>query len=105
MHELVSLIIYTLAAFGFCWGVGHSKLTLPLRSSMDYYTRTRVLGRGPVYLTLLLMECPACLGFHVGWIAYALHVAPVFTSWYTAAFYTAGVNYLLGRVSGLITED
>jgi len=106
----LALVFYTFTAFGFCWGIGASKLTLPLRNLLAYLaapaTRRKSV-RVVASFVLALVECPACFGFWVGlvagWRVTIFIGAPLY--WALAlAFYTAGVNYLLGRASGLISE-
>jgi hypothetical protein len=113
------LWFYTLAAFGFCWIVGHSTLSLPLRQRYTDWSK----GGNPDALDPLLItlaECPACLGF---WVGFAVGVfcalrggaeaaAPSFAADLRAVgagvllgCYTSGVNYVLGRLTGLITDE
>lgn len=126
------LLFYTVFAFGVCWGIGGSPLTLPFRKRLAYYagesnlvedgaTETAAapspLNRGAeltLRFFLHLVECPACLGF---WLAFAVAAAiPDFAGELplapgsaalralSLAFYTAGANYLLGRATGLIDK-
>lgn len=128
MTPALELFIFTFAAFGFCWAVGHSKPTLPLRTWLARATEVQhndihlgetddrqVMVADPslpaggryvaAWLLLVLMECPACLGFHVGWIAHVTGRVHVFSSWYMAAFYVCAINFILGKFTGLIVEE
>jgi len=110
VHELklAMLLLYTFAAFGFCWGVGGSLLTRPIREALGAFAdsfvpehaSTRSLLQRLVTGGLLLIECPACFGF---WIGLAVGLLSGF-GWYALAlaFYTAGTNFLFGRLTGLI---
>ena len=90
---MIHFIGYLLAAFGVAFTVGHSEITLGAREALD---RRGIVARWVVRL----MECPACLGFHLGWI-YALAVGSEFHP-VTLAFLTCGSNFILGRLTGLI---
>ena len=108
----LALFVYTFAAWGFCWVVAGSKISRPLRELVAYFaapaTRSSTV-RVVASFTLALLECPACLGFHVGWITglvlgrsyltgVDLAVAAI-----TLGFYTTGVNiYILGRTTGIM---
>ncbi len=107
---MVELLFYTFAAFGFCWGVGGSTLTRPVRESIAktaQRTRDDGLSFEPFVLSALLQlaECPACLGFWTG-----IACGAALAGWHfrlsiiAVGFYTAGVNYVIGRLTGLIAE-
>lgn len=119
---MIALVL--LAAFGVAWIVGYSTISLPIRKWLGGYQRdvkTHLLNGGvdravekvPGHVRPLgpfvckLLECPGCLGFHLGWI-YELTNGPtgvVGPRWFQilvmgAAF--AASNYLLGKISRLI---
>lgn len=92
------LFVYTLAAFGLAYVVGHAEITDGIRNWLD--------ERGPpiVQFFVALVECPACFGWWTGTVV-AVYLA---LSGYPtegvilAPFYTAATNFILGRVTGLI---
>lgn len=90
------LIIWSISAFALCWVAADSKLTVAGREWLS--TRGAVAG-----WLLTLLECVACSGWHLGWIAQLLGLAP-FDSWWLAAFYTCGSNLLLAKYVGLLDE-
>lgn len=96
---MIHLLIYLLAAFGVAFVVGYSEVSLPIRERLAARPRAGIWAAK-------LMECPACLGFHIGW-AYAVGFRPEFlpSGWGAVAllaFATAGSNLILGRIVGLI---
>lgn len=103
-------VVYTIAAFGFAYALGFSHISLPLRFWLgDLIGTSRI-----AVWTLRLVECPACVGWHIGfwgtWLAGWLNVQWLFGRGFfialLAAFYTCGTNLLLARVMGLVeTED
>lgn len=100
MHLALELFLYTVAAFGFVFIAGFSTVTLALR--------TWLAKRGLVGRTLVqLLECPVCLGFHVGWL-YFVAGEPRFIDGdvlgvFTLSCYTAGACFILGRATGVVT--
>lgn len=108
----VMLVFYTIAQFGFCWILADSKITRPVRVLVAYFAEHEAAGRLTrvlASLLLSLMECVACLGFWVG-AASGLHLArawgmPVLSSMLVCGLYTCGINYLLGRATGLLKEE
>lgn len=95
----MTLIVYTVAAFGLAYVLGHAVITQRLREEL--FNRSS-LG---MWLVLLL-ECPACCGFWIGFGAgaYGLVLGEL-SPWlrtFLVAFYTAGANFLLGRATKLI---
>ena len=103
MALVVHFVAYLLAAFGLAFVAGHSEISVQLR---DWIHKRGRVG----YWLVKMIECPACLGFHIGWI-YALAVRPDFLiiePWKAAAllaFSTSGSNFVLGRITGLIEDD
>jgi hypothetical protein len=100
---VLAAISYLLAAFGFSYIVGHSKISRPVRLALwDVGDHSPILR-----YVVLLMECPACLGFWIGLITGIVAVfafdqhgfIPVALSLITTA-----ANFLLGRMTGLISD-
>ena len=122
----IFLWFYTFAAFGLCYVVGGSKLSLPLRNAWARWAgvvtlvndvtdeAAQVLSASkPRWRALLLdlVECPACLGVWIGIVTgFVVGHVWFFTTAQAALFalalgcYTGGVNYLLGRLTGLLAE-
>lgn len=50
-----------------------------------------------------LMECPACLGFWIGLFAGIIYYPTAFEAM-AGAFYTAGSNFLLARLTGIMPD-
>lgn len=98
---MTTIAVYTMAAFGLAFIVGHSKISLVPRGWLA--------TRGAVgHWLVLLAECPACCGWWTGIAAAAVAWGHTGFSRYEVAllpFYTCGANYLLGRLSGLISGD
>lgn len=116
------LFVYTLAAFGLAYIVGHSTISLPLRkylggSSAEFIVEgVEVKGSkppvpgalGPIGdLLCALMECPACFGFWIGAVV-AVTIRDVGidgTSFLSSPFvlgcYTSGTNFVLARLTRL----
>lgn len=94
-----TLVVYLLATFGFCYAVGHSRISLPFRELM-----AKVYVLSPV---LALIECPACLGWWVGAAAAATGRVPYsfgYLDWGVWPFATCGAHYLLAAWTGWINE-
>lgn len=98
---MINLIVWSITAFGFCWVVADSKVSLPFRMWLE----KKSIGSGFLHFLatffLAMFECVACTGFHVGWISYLCGVT-AFTSWWTAAFFTCGSNLLWAKYVGLL---
>jgi hypothetical protein len=98
---LIGWIVYTVAAFGLAYIVGHSRISRPVRLALwdvgGFWAQT--------FVTLL--ECPACFGFWIGLAmglaAFNCNVLP-WPAILAFPFYTTGMNFLLGRATGLITD-
>lgn len=102
---MLALAFWFLVAFGFCYVVGHARVSLGVRTLLagDESNPLRAWF-------VALIECPACLGFWVGlvggWLLPAL-VPDVFPRWATApalGLATSAVGYMLGRATGWIHE-
>lgn len=99
-----TLLLYFLAAFGFAFIVGHSKISLAFR---EWLAARGALGE---WLASLL-ECPACLGFWIGIAAVftgVIHVpldVPFGPKWFAALLFacaTSGSNLLASKWVGLV---
>lgn len=93
---MTELIFYTIAAFGLAYILGHSSISLAPRTW---------LASKSAWLTELL-ECPACLGFWIG-LFWALPYWGLADWRHFLAYpvYTAGANFLLGRLTRLIESE
>jgi len=123
----IVLTIWTLAAFGLAYIIGHSTITLPFRTWLigpmrldrqvndqdqivSEHWAPEVWWRGKV---VQFLECPACLGFWEGvaggiWSAAAGGGSSAVPPWslpIAAALYTCATNFLLARASGLMKLD
>lgn len=97
---MIELLIWSIAAFAFSWGIAESKLSLPFRVALEVLRRKKIPGPG---FLLMLLECSPCNSFHIGWIAYVVGIAP-FQTWWQAAFFTCGTSLLLAKYVGLLDE-
>lgn len=117
---LVQLLVYSLAAFAVAYVIGHSKISLPLRLAIEpeppkkvdddegssiRQVRTRESFSDSLrWWVLLLMECPACLGFWIG-LLYGFSSRNEFgANPLELGFFTCGSNLLLARMAGLMKE-
>lgn len=96
----MGLLVFTLSVFGLTFVIGQSKASYPLRT---WFAGTDLgaspFGRGVV---LGLIECPACLGFHLGWIAFLFRLTPPeLTTWWISALFCCATSLLLVRAAGL----
>lgn len=105
----LSLLLFFLASFGLAFVLGHSKITLPFRTWLggapDGNPRPAVPGLGP--WIVMLLECPACLGFHFGWavVVWGPPLGVPFTFWWAVAVMscaTSAVNLLLAKHVGML---
>jgi hypothetical protein len=97
------LLVFTVAAFGLAYIVGHSKISLLPREALAKSTN-------PIAVVfLLLIECPACLGFWIGGVSAVVWLGGIhgydLTYVLLMALYTSGSNFILGRVTGLISDN
>lgn len=93
----MNLLIYSLAAFGLAWIVGHSKISLLPREWVA--TKSRFL--------VSLLECVGCFGVWQGLAAHMLDLQFVrlFNDWRDAimlALFTCAGNLVLGRFVGVV---
>lgn len=126
----LGIVIFAFAAFGLAYVIGYSKITLEIREWLAEpveYLNTKVtdahgpgLEQGTAYRPpllaarwlLALMECPACLGWHIGFWASIVIERQANSGFLNAllnallfAFFITGTNYILGRYTGLIKDD
>ena len=101
---MTALLCFTVAVFGFVYVVGHSHASLPLRLALDPgelpkpATNSWLLRRW----ALVLIECPACLGFWVGLGAFLAGLAPrCFSGGLVCGLYCCGAGFILGRLTGI----
>lgn len=103
---MIHLFAFTIAVFGITFVVGASKISLPFRTWLGRQSETTAHNDVIASWALALLECPACLGFHLGWIAVAVGLAPhVFGDGVLGAvfcaFYCCASSLLLARLAGL----
>lgn len=123
----MTIVLFFLAAFGFAFVVGHSKISLPIRQWLGGWTEAsatpnvatgEVIGHvvphaaavpllGPFLVALA--ECPGCLGWWLGaltplvWPALVAPFGlPLWPSMLMLAFSTSAVNLLLARYVGMV---
>ncbi len=102
---MIQLVVYSVASFGLSFIVGHSKISLPFRTLVDP-GEIRTFNDSLRAWFLMLLECPACLGFHSGlWFGFFIGIPGVMDpGWATggvlALFWTA-TNLFLASVTGL----
>lgn len=101
---MIDFIYFAFAAFGFAYIVGHSKISLPFRMTLDPVSGTMRFRFVRTWL-LALIECPACLGFWQGLLFGAL-VRPTWNPyhWSVLALITCATNLILAKVTGLLEE-
>ena len=122
----VVFVLYFLAAFGFSFVVGHSKISLTIRELLagipavaageptpEGGIALRALPEVPSLIPYVgpwlaaLMECVGCLGWHLGFVAGAsgFMALPLGLPWWGAglflAFATAATNLLLAKYVGI----
>lgn len=95
----LAVLLHFWSAFGFAYVVGHSHISLPFRDLLSRVAAARWL--------LILIECPACLGFWLGAVpAYFGHsLIPGLGAAALVALVvglaTCASNLLLARFAGL----
>ena len=107
MDNLVSLIAVTFATFGFAYIVGYSQISFPFRvwlgRPQKAAKRSAKMYGLRRYLVDLL-QCPACISFHVGlWLLLAAFMLGLF-SWNLVflPLYLTGTSYILAKYTELI---
>lgn len=99
------IFIYCMIVFGLTYIVGHSVITQAIREWAFGPVSASEATPPPIDSTrrfiVTMIECPACLGFHVGWI-----LGLVFgLGWYSIALglFTTGTNLILAKLTRLMT--
>lgn len=112
---MLGLLFYTVAAFGLAYIVGHSAISLPFRVLMDPGENLKSPAEAARAWILMLIECPACFGFWEGLffgMLYAAADGPLYPRegalakvlWAVGlALYTCGANFILARLTSLIS--
>ncbi len=103
---MVQLVFYTLAAFGLAYVIGHSIATKAIREGL--FTLGAPLP--PLRWLVWLVECPACFGFWIGWFtglwfAWESPLGRQLLAAFAIACYTAGTNFVLGKLTGLMQPE
>ncbi len=98
---LSQIAIWILGTFGFAYILGSSRLTLPAR----VWFAATIAKESPNVRRLGLfflngIECPACLSFHIGWIAGMASGYRWFS--FVIACIVTGSSYVLARLTGLM---
>jgi len=91
------VIIWSISAFGAAYVLGHSVATQRLR---ELIWGDSAIRRFPV----MLLECPSCLGFWLGLGAgfFICGSNPDAVIILISAFYTAGSNFILAKLTKLV---
>ncbi len=93
---LLDALLYVFAAFGFAYVVGHSVISRTAREALWEAGEVAPITRWLV----MLVECPACLGFWTGL------VAGLVSGWRSRAillaFFTSGTNLVLATFTGIM---
>lgn len=107
---LLAVFGYTIAAFGYAFVVGHSKISLPAREKLAEIAFEEGLRQRKSVASwfLALIECPACIGFWIGlfsgaglsWYRDTAALGCILASVFLA-FYTCGMNFILARLTNL----
>lgn len=102
----MNYVMYFLAAFGFAYVIGHSKISLPFREVLAPpvdVTSPSVWAR---HTLLSLMECAPCCGFWTGIVTAKLGLMGFTNDWPTAiilGFITVATNLLAATITKLET--
>jgi hypothetical protein len=91
-----ALALYALALLGFAFIVGHSAISLPFREALA------ILGArfAPARWLLKLIECAACISWHVGFW-YALAKGARLSTAFVWALISSALALLSSRLAGL----
>lgn len=98
---IAHLVLYTLSAFGFWYIVGASVISYPARAAL------RRLARSTDLLTTLLelLQCPACLGFWIGFVAAFTRYSPApGVDCFMLGLYTSATNLVIAHLTDLMPE-
>jgi hypothetical protein len=104
---VIALFVFTFSAFGLAYVLGHSMITKAVR---EYLFDLAESYFPPAKWLVLLVECPACLGFWIGFVSGLLgptgYAEPLATVPPLAlGCYVAGTNFVLGRATGLMPQQ
>lgn len=95
---MISLLVYSFVTFAIAWIVGHAHITFKLRKAL---IQSGAIGE----FLVTLLECAGCVGFWIGFAAFALHLAPAeLTTWWQSALFTSTSSLVLLRLSGMDTQ-
>lgn len=98
--SITNVIIYAVAAFGLAYILGHAVISQGAREALwERGNAARAI--------VMLLECPACCGFWIGLIVGAMDfvfydVHDMARRGFLAACFTAGSNFILGRLTKLV---
>lgn len=107
MTAVALLFLYSIAAFGLAFCAGFAKISFGVRVWLSQRESR------PIHWFVLLLECPACLGFWIGlitapwvrtWQPFAREI-PLIPFMILHAFFTCGSNFIIGRATGLIRDN
>ena len=94
-------LLFFVSAFGLAYIVGHSKISLPLRTLVGGTPS----GAPPLFpgaaMLIEMLECPACFGFWIG-LVYGSGREGTFRGAVLWGLATSGVNFALGRWTKLL---
>jgi len=102
---MIAWALFFAAAFGVSFVLAAAHISLPLREWLSNESLAK--QRPSATWLLLLLECPACTGWHAGWLAVAFGLVPLqrdVLHALTLAFATAASNLILARIAGLSKE-
>jgi len=102
------VIIWTVAAFGAAYVLGHSNITRGIREVIHGPISPEELDKGEIQITprrfpVMLLECPGCAGWWLGLGAgfFICGSNPDAVIILISAFYTAGSNFILSKLTKL----
>lgn len=110
---MTALVLYTFAAFGLAYILGHSKASLPVRNMLAALADTlpRVVG-APLAVLLVLLECLACSGTWIGFLYGRFGAASIgelhlgtWSSGVALGLFTCGTNFFFGYAMGLLKHE
>jgi len=104
----VNYALFFLATFGLAFVIGHSKISLPLRTLLDPGNKIETFEQSMRWWTLELLECPPCVSWHLG-LWYGL-LGPSrgdsrVLEALILAFAATAVSFILGVFTGLIHAE
>ena len=128
---MTRLLFFSIAVFGLCYVVGHARVSLAAREALAWAggSPERVRGMSGLALVvsavfrfvLALIECPACLGFWLGFAGGVLlpglvpfelrpggvpgGIPATLASALALGLFQCGAGYTLGTITGWIKEN